>query len=154
VTVDAADDVERRLGGHRLLLPAARAVTDGQEATALPARAAPRCTGAAATAADAIVSTDPAAEASVWRGLTRLARSGHCRAQAVPPSPSRRRRSAAVIASARPAAPSRPPVRARGAGRCCFARWMWTGTRSAILHCAVPQGGIRQVARAAKGSGL
>src|SRR5206468_6014028 len=69
VAVDAADDVERRLGGHRLLLSPA-----GQSPTVkrlLRSRRGPR-RGApppAPTAADAIVSTDPAAEASVWRGL-------------------------------------------------------------------------------------
>src|SRR6266516_369642 len=116
VAVDAADDVERRLGGHRLLLSSA-----GQSPTVkrlLRSRRGPRQGAAlpAPTAADAILSTDPATEASVWRGLTRLARSGHCRAQAVPPSPSRRRRSAAVIASARPVAPSHSSVGPVGRG--------------------------------------
>jgi len=113
------------------------------------------------TAADATVSTDCAAGASVWRGPHRLAHVGRCSAKAVPSSPSRRRRRRRFPAPGRPPRPACPL--GRGTGRYCPpSRWAreasaplaassWPGRArsrrwharaasspgSAILHCAV-----------------
>src|SRR5215475_3926667 len=73
LAVDPADDVERRLGGHRLLLSPPGGHRRSRGYCGPGVRRAQVVVPQASAETLCIVSTDPAADASVWRALTRLA---------------------------------------------------------------------------------
>src|SRR5215475_9994047 len=114
--VDTADDVERRLGGHRCSF-SGRALTDGQEVTAVRPRARP---GRRAAGSQRPVSPcQPIAPLvrPFEGGLTGSPDAGRCSAKAAPSPPSRRHRPRFPA----PGCPPRPAV-------------PWAAGRGGIAH--------------------